>query len=189
MFEFHGFCSYIYFFLPCSVWETWELLTPLFLLPVPLSKSALVIMSFPTQLRYTVSILTVLPVCPPIITFQKSQCWINLTGPILDQCSPTAWENQAHLKIDGTVYTKCPKSMSLDRVQPYFCFLRWLPPMYSRVVLQLFYIFFEPLILPSPPSSRDSLVSNFREKMWAIIKKQWEMCHLSIAAVLPFVCD
>ena len=89
--------------------------------------------------------LTVFPVCPPIITFQKSQCWINLTGPILDQCSSTAWENQAHLKIDATVYTKCPKSMSLDRVQPYFCFLRWLPPMYSRVVLQLFYMFFEPL--------------------------------------------
>lgn len=138
---------------------------PLFLLPVPLNKYSFVIMSFPTQPRYAVSVLTILPVCHPIITFQKSQCWINLIEPILDQCSSTAWENQTHLKIDATVYTKCPKSMSLDRVQPYFCFLGWLLPMYSRVVLQLFYMFFEPLIIPSPASFRDNLVSNFREKM------------------------
>lgn len=162
---------------------------PLFLLPGPLSKSALPsCLSQPYLDMLSVS-LTVLPICPPVITFQKSQCWINLTGPILGQCSSTAWENQAHLKIDATVYTKCPKSMSLDRVQPYFCFLRWLPPIYSRVVLQLICMFFEPLILPFPPSSRDNLVSNFREKMWAIIKKLWAMCHLSTAKVLPFVCD
>ena len=86
---------------------------PLFRLPGPLSKSALPsCLSQPYLDMLSVS-LTVLPVCPPIITFLKSQCWINLTGPILGQCSSTAWENQAHLKIDATVYTKCPKSMSL----------------------------------------------------------------------------
>ena len=131
--------------------------------------------------------LTVLPVCHPIIAFQKSQCWINLIEPILDQCSSTAWENQTHLKIDATVYTKCPKSMSLDRVQPYFCFHGWLLPMYSRLVLQLFYMLFEPLIIPSPASFRDNLVSNFREKMWAIMKKLWKTCHLSMATALPVV--
>ena len=72
-----------------------------------------------------------------------------------------------------------PKSMSLNRAQLHFYVslvgsLHCLPSWY----FQHFSMFLEPLIFPSPLLSTDNLVSNFKERMWAIIKKLCQQCAI-----------
>lgn len=60
--------------------------------------------------------------------------------------------------------------MSLNRAQWHV--ISWLPLLHSQWCFQHFFVFLEPLIFPSLLSlSADNLVSNFKEKMWSIIKK------------------
>lgn len=161
MFEFYVPFSSIYIFLPHSSWEMWELL-------IPLDKSTLFFTSFPAWLRCTVSILN----CLALLSFYHNisedlQCWINIIGPILDHCCSELVKIKL---VDATIYSWPLKSMSLNRAQWHV--ISWLPLLYSQWCFQHFFVFLEPLIFPSLLSlSADNLVSNFKEKMWSIIKK------------------
>lgn len=72
-----------------------------------------------------------------------------------------------------------PKSMSLYRAQLHFCVslvgsLHCVPWWY----FPHFSMFLEPLIFPSSPLlSTGNLVSNFKERMWAIIKPSLKLCQ------------
>lgn len=67
-------------------------------------------------------------------------------------------------------WNQCPSAEPSDTslVGCLYCVPHW--------CFQHFFVFLEPLIFPSPSLSADNLVSNFKEKMSAIIKK---LCQLS----------
>lgn len=148
---------------------------PLFLL-IPLNKSALSsCLSQPNLDMLSVS-LTVLSFYHNFL--EESPCWVNLIGPILDQCSYTACENQTDLKIDATVYKWSPKSHpstgpSHPSRYPYLTL-----SIESVLCFQHFDMFLVPPIFPSLLFSTDNLVCNFKEKMCAIIKRSCQQCAI-----------
>lgn len=145
----------------------WELLTLL-------DKFTFVFTSFSSQLRCAISILNCLAPLSFCQNFsEKSQCWINVIGPDLDHCSLAACENQTNLNIDATLYSWSLKSVSLSRTQRHF--ISWCSLLRSTVVLST--LLRVPWTSDLPFSlSADNLVSDFKEKMSAIIKK---LCQLS----------